>query len=62
MDGLPYAQWVTPAMCAFCLLNACYVTVITSVALAREEGMLKRLRGTPLPAWATWRAGPAPPS
>ena len=52
VDGLPYAQWVTPAMCAFCLLNACYVTVITSVVLAREEGMLKRLRGTPLPAWA----------
>ena len=33
------------------LLNACYVTVITSMVLAREEGMLKRLRGTPLPAW-----------
>ena len=52
VDGLPYAQWVTPAMCAFCLLNACYVTVITSMVLAREEGILKRLRGTPLPAWA----------
>ena len=52
VDGLPYAQWVTPAMCAFCLLNACYVTVITSMVLAREEGTLKRLRGTPLPAWA----------
>ena len=52
VDGLPYAQWVTPAMCAFCLLNACYVAVITSMVLAREEGMLKRLRGTPLPGWA----------
>ncbi len=54
--GLPYAQWVTPAMSAFCLLNACYVTVITSMVLAREEGTLKRLRGTPLPAW-TYLAG-----
>src|SRR5512146_2373075 len=52
VNALPYAQWVTPAMCAFCLLNACYVTVITSMVLAREEGTLKRLRGTPLPAWA----------
>ncbi len=52
VGGLPYAQWATPAMCAFCLLNACYVTVITSMVLAREEGTLKRLRGTPLPAWA----------
>jgi ABC-2 type transport system permease protein len=56
VGGLPYAQWVTPAMCAFCLLNACYVTVITSMVLAREEGTLKRLRGTPLPAW-TYLAG-----
>ena len=51
-DGLPYAQWLTPAMCTFCLLNACYVTAITSLVLAREEGILKRLRGTPMPAWA----------
>lgn len=51
VGALPYAQWLTPAMCAFCLLNACYVTSITSIVLAREEGILKRLRGTPLPAW-----------
>ena len=56
VGGLPYAQWLTPAMCAFCLLNACYVTLITSIVLAREEGVLKRLRGTPLPAW-TYLAG-----
>ncbi len=52
VGGLPYAQWLTPAMCAFCLLNACYVTTVTSLVLAREEGILKRLRGTPVPAWA----------
>ena len=51
VGGLPYAQWLTPAMCAFCLLNACYVTAIIGIVLAREEGILKRLRGTPLPAW-----------
>lgn len=51
VGGRPYAQWLTPAMCAFCLLNACYVTAVTSIVLAREEGILKRLRGTPLPAW-----------
>jgi ABC-2 type transport system permease protein len=51
VGGLPYAQWLTPAMCAFCLLNACYVTAVTSIVLAREEGILKRLRGTPLPGW-----------
>ena len=54
--GLRYAQFLTPAISAFCLLNACYVTTITSVTLAREEEILKRLRGTPLPAW-TYLAG-----
>ncbi len=49
--GLPYVQFLTPAVSAFCLLNACYVTTVTSMVLAREEGILKRLRGTPLPAW-----------
>jgi ABC-type multidrug transport system permease subunit len=51
IGGLPYVQWLTPAMCAFCLLNGCYVTTLTSLVLAREEGILKRLRGTPVPAW-----------
>ena len=54
--GLRYAQFLTPAVCVFCLLNACYVTTVTSVVLAREEQILKRLRGTPLPAW-TYLAG-----
>src|SRR5512138_3896683 len=52
VGALPYAQWLTPAMCAFCLLNAGYVASVTGIVLAREEGILKRLRGTPLPAWA----------
>ena len=49
--GRHYAQFLTPAISVFCLLNACYVTTITSIVLAREEGILKRLRSTPLPAW-----------
>ena len=54
--GHHYAQFLTPAISAFCLLNACYVTTITTIVLARENGILKRLRGTPLPAW-TYLAG-----
>lgn len=49
--GLHYAQFLTPAVAAFSLLNTCYVNTITGVVLAREQGVLKRLRGTPLPAW-----------
>jgi ABC-2 type transport system permease protein len=39
-------------MAAFAITNACYVNVLTGVTLSRDEGMLKRFRGTPLPAWA----------
>lgn len=54
--GGNYGQFLTPAMAAFCLLNVGYVNTVTGLVLAREHGMLKRLRGTPLPAW-TYLAG-----
>lgn len=50
--GGGYARFLAPAIGVFCLLNACYVNTVTGLVLAREEGILKRLRGTPLPAWA----------
>lgn len=52
LHGLTYAEFLTPAMATFALLNASYVNVITSVAVARDAGVLKRLHGTPLPLWA----------
>ncbi|MGZ6792588.1 MAG: ABC transporter permease, partial [Mycobacteriales bacterium] len=47
-----YADFLTPAMAVFALLNACYVNVATSVVTAREAGVLKRLHCSPLPLWA----------
>jgi ABC-2 type transport system permease protein len=52
LRGLRVADFLTPAMATFAMLNACYVNVVTSVVLAREGGVLKRLHGTPLPLWA----------
>ncbi len=49
--GIAYAQFFTPAMVAFAVVNACYMSVISATSLARDEGILKRLRGTPLPPW-----------
>lgn len=49
--GIAYAQFFTPAMVAFALVNACYMSVISSTTLARDQGVLKRIRSTPLPAW-----------
>jgi ABC-2 type transport system permease protein len=50
--NISYAQFFTPAMVAFATVTACYAGVITSTVLAREQGILKRLRATPLPPWA----------
>ena len=39
-------------MVAFAVINVCYMNMVTQTTLAREAGILKRIRGTPLPAWA----------
>ena len=49
--GIRYAQFFTPAMIAFAVVAACYMSVISSTTLAREQGILKRVRSTPLPPW-----------
>lgn len=49
--GIAYAQFFTPAMIAFAVVGACYMNVVSQTTLARDEGILKRIRSTPLPAW-----------
>jgi hypothetical protein len=50
--GTPFPQFYLPSMMAFALVNACYINLINGTTIARESGMLKRIRGTPLPGWA----------
>jgi ABC-2 type transport system permease protein len=40
-----------PAIAAFSVITACYTNVAMSLTFSREQGVLKRKRGTPLPAW-----------
>lgn len=49
--GVRVMQFVTPAAAVMGVLYATVPTVATSLATARERGVLKRVRGTPLPAW-----------
>ncbi len=49
--NIPFVQFFTPAMIAFAVANACYMSVISQITLARDEGILKRIRSTPLPSW-----------
>ena len=52
VDGLAFSVWMTTGMPVFGLALIAYVTLPETVASARDRGVLKRLRGTPLPAWA----------
>ncbi|HYY44209.1 MAG TPA: ABC transporter permease [Actinomycetota bacterium] len=46
------ATFYIPAIATFSVITACYTNLAMSLTLARDTGVLKRLRGTPLPAWA----------
>ena len=46
------SQFFVPAIAAFSIVSACFTNVAMSVTFARDQGVLKRIRGTPLPAWA----------
>jgi ABC-2 type transport system permease protein len=59
---VPFAQFYTPSIGIFSLTTACYTSVIIGIATARDSGLLKRVRGTPLPMstyLGTWLAGAA---
>ncbi|MCA1832018.1 MAG: ABC transporter permease [Actinomycetota bacterium] len=45
------STFYTPAIVAFSVITACYTNIAMTVTIARDHGILKRLRGTPLPTW-----------
>ena len=45
------SNFYVPAIAAFSVINACFTSLAINVALAREQGLLKRVRGTPMPPW-----------
>lgn len=44
------STFYVPAIAALSVINACYTGVAMSMTFSRDQGLLKRLRGTPLPA------------
>ncbi len=48
-EKVRFAQFYTPAIAIFSLVTACYTTLILGLSTARDQGLLKRVRGTPLP-------------
>ncbi len=42
-------QFFVPAIGAFAVITACFTNVAMGVTISRDQGILKRVRGTPLP-------------
>jgi ABC-2 type transport system permease protein len=59
LGGISYATWFVPGILAYGLMMATFSNLAISVTLARDTGVLKRLRGTSLPTWVyiTGRVG-----
>jgi ABC-2 type transport system permease protein len=50
--GLSALQYYVPTIAAVSVLGACYSQLAIVLATRRQDGILKRVRATPLPAWA----------
>lgn len=46
------STYYVPAMASFAVITASYTNIAVSVCFQRDAGILKRIRGTPLPGWA----------
>src|SRR5205807_388262 len=50
--GIPYDDFFVPGILAYGVIATTYVNMAISTAILRDEGVLKRMQGTPLPRWA----------
>ena len=46
------STFYVPAIVAMSVIYTCYSNVAIGMSFSREQGLLKRTRGTPLPAWS----------
>jgi ABC-2 type transport system permease protein len=51
LGGLPYNDFFVPGILAYGIIGTTYVNLAISTAILRDEGILKRMQGTPLPRW-----------
>ena len=50
--GIRLTQFLTPVLAVYGAATAAYADFSQRVAFARDQGVLKRIHGTPLPVWA----------
>jgi ABC-2 type transport system permease protein len=52
LGGIPYDDFFIPGILAYGVIATTFVNLSISTAILRDEGVLKRMQGTPLPTWA----------
>lgn len=52
LGGIPYDDFFVPGILAYGIIATTYVNMAISTAILRDQGVLKRMQGTPLPRWA----------
>lgn len=49
VGGIPFPQFFTPGIAVFAMVTAGYTNLAITTAIDRDDGILKRVLGTPLP-------------
>ena len=49
--GISFVTFFVPGIVAFGLISACYTNLAIRMTMNRDFGILKRVRGTPVPTW-----------
>jgi len=50
--GISYDYFIVPGILAYGVIATTYLNMAIATAVLRDEGILKRMKGTPLPRWA----------
>jgi ABC-2 type transport system permease protein len=50
--NISYNDFFVPGILAYAVISTTFVNIAISTAILRDEGVLKRMQGTPLPRWA----------
>jgi ABC-2 type transport system permease protein len=50
--GISFVTFFVPGITAFGVISACYTNLAIRMTMSRDLGILKRVRGTPIPTWA----------
>jgi ABC-2 type transport system permease protein len=50
--GIPYDDFFVPGILAYAVISTTFVNMAISTSILRDQGVLKRMQGTPLPLWA----------